>query len=153
MATSARHAKTTARRVADRGPLRLLAPAGLLARGLMYIVIGWIALRVAFGKSSQAADRSGALHALGGTPFGAVALWVLVIGFFGMALWQLSEALFGSPSGGQQAGTRCARSRRRRAAPGCWLSSRSAHHFRRVLVLRGPLGAGREIYVHNVRRI
>lgn len=106
MATRARHARTTARRVANRGPLRLLAPAGLLARGLMYIVVGWIALRIAFGKSSQQADRSGALHALGGTPFGAVALWVLVIGFFGMALWQLSEALLGSPSGGRQAGTR-----------------------------------------------
>jgi hypothetical protein len=72
----------------------------------MYIVIGWIAFQVAFGKSGQQADRSGALHALGGTPFSAVALWVLVIGFFGMALWQLSEALFGSPSGGQKASTR-----------------------------------------------
>jgi len=186
----------------------LLAPAGLLARGLMYIVIGWIALQVAFGKSGQQADRSGALHALGGTPFGAVALWVLVIGFFGMALWQLSEALFGSPSGGQQAGTRLralARgliygilgygvleyaigaggqqssdqqrvSRRGRghdaAAAGQGTRLRAAlargdagrplaagsrrdraHHFRRVLVLRGPLGAGRETYVHNVRRI
>ena len=97
VATRARHARTTARRAADRGPLRFLAPAGLLARGLMYVVIGWLAPQVAFGKSSQQADRSGALHALGGTPFGAVALWVLVIGFFGMALWQLSEALFGSP--------------------------------------------------------
>ena len=106
MVTRARHARTTVRRVADRGPLRFLAPAGLLARGFMYIVIGWIALQVAFGKSGQQADRSGALHALSGTPFGTVALWVLVIGFFGMALWQLSEALFGSPSGGQQAGTR-----------------------------------------------
>jgi len=108
----------------------------------MYIVIGWIALRVAFGKSSQAADRSGALHALGGTPFGAVALWVLVIGFFGMALWQLSEALFGSPSGGQQAGTRCARSRRRRAAPGCWLSSRSGSSFSACSRSVRPAGRG-----------
>src|SRR5215471_5067566 len=103
VATRARHARTTARRVADRGPLRFLAPAGLLARGLMYIVVGWIALQVAFGKSGQQADRSGALHALRGTPVGAVALWVLVIGFFGMALWQLSEALFGSPAAGHKA--------------------------------------------------
>ena len=72
----------------------------------MYVVIGWIALQVAFGKSGQQADRSGALHALGGTPFGAVALWVLVVGFFGMALWQLSEALFGSPAAGRKAGMR-----------------------------------------------
>ena len=72
----------------------------------MYVVIGWIALQVAFGKSGQQADRSGALHALGGTPFGTVALWVLVVGFFGMALWQLSEALFGSPAAGHKASMR-----------------------------------------------
>jgi hypothetical protein len=77
--------------------MRLLARAGFLARGLMYIVIGWIALLIAFGKTRQQADRTGALHELSGTPFGAVALWLLVVGFFGMALWRLSEALFGAP--------------------------------------------------------
>lgn len=77
--------------------MRFLASAGLLARGLMYIVIGWIALQIAFGNRRQQADRSGALHELTRTPFGAVALWALVIGFFGMALWRLSEALYGSP--------------------------------------------------------
>lgn len=106
MATRARHARTTARRAANRGPLRFLAPVGLLARGLLYIVVGWIALQIVFGKSGQQADRSGAMHALGRTPFGAVALWALVIGFFGMALWQLSEAIFGPPSAGRKVSTR-----------------------------------------------
>jgi hypothetical protein len=55
VATRARHARTTARRVADHGPLRFLAPAGLLARGLMYIVVDWITLQVAFGRSGQQA--------------------------------------------------------------------------------------------------
>lgn len=92
-----RYASTTAaRRAADSGAMRFLARAGFLARGLMYIVIGWIALQIAFRKSGQQADRTGALHALGGTPFGAAALWLLVVGFFGMALWRLSEALFGT---------------------------------------------------------
>jgi hypothetical protein len=76
--------------------MRYLARAGFLARGVMYIVIGWIAVLVAFRKSSQSADRTGALHELSGTPLGAVALWLLVAGFFGMALWRLSEALFGA---------------------------------------------------------
>jgi uncharacterized protein DUF1206 len=106
VATRARHARTTARRAANRGPLRFLAPAGLLARGLLYIVVGWIALQIVFGKSGQQADRSGAMHALGRTPFGTVALWALVIGFFAMALWQLSEAIFGPPSAGRQVSTR-----------------------------------------------
>ena len=74
--------------------LEFLGRAGFLARGLMYVVIGWIALQIAFGHTRQQADRTGALHALGGTPFGVVALWVLVVGFFGMTLWRLSEAIW-----------------------------------------------------------
>lgn len=92
------------RAAADSDELGMLARAGFLARGVMYIVIGWIALLIAFGKTSRRADSSGAVHALGTTPFGVIALWVLVIGFFGMALWRLAQALFGGH--GQRAGGR-----------------------------------------------
>jgi hypothetical protein len=77
--------------------MKYLARAGLLARGVMYAVIGWIALQIGFGKSRQLADRTGALHQLSSTPFGAAALWLLVAGFFGLTLWRLSEALYGVP--------------------------------------------------------
>jgi hypothetical protein len=87
--------------------MKFLARAGFAARGVMYIVIGWIALQVAFGKSGQQADRTGALHELSSTPFGTFALWLLVIGFFGMALWRLSEAIYGAAgSGGRKTSTR-----------------------------------------------
>ena len=36
--------------------------------------LGWIALQVAFGKSRQQADRTGALHELSSTPFGSFAM-------------------------------------------------------------------------------
>ncbi len=104
--TTARH---MGRRAADSTPMRYLARAGFLARGIMYIVIGWIALLIAFRKTSQQADRTGALHELSGTPFGAAALWLLVVGFFGMALWRLSEALYGGAgTGGRKASSRIA---------------------------------------------
>jgi hypothetical protein len=87
--------------------MRALARAGFLARGLMYIIIGWIAIEIAFGNTSQQADRTGALHALAKLPAGKVALWLLVVGFFGMALWRLSEALYGAPGAdGRKAKTR-----------------------------------------------
>lgn len=89
-----RRAAGQGRRAANSRWMGVLARAGFAARGLMYIVVGWIALQIAFGKSRQQADRTGALHELSGTPFGAVALWILVVGFFGMALWRLSVALF-----------------------------------------------------------
>jgi hypothetical protein len=71
----------------------------------MYIVIGWIALQIAFGHTRQQADRTGALHELSSTALGKVALWVLVVGFIGMTLWRLSEAIW--PAGeGRKAGQR-----------------------------------------------
>jgi len=76
--------------------MRFLARAGLAARGVMYVIIGWIAVQIAFGHSRQQADRTGALHSISSTPVGGVLLWLLVIGFIGMALWQLSEALYGA---------------------------------------------------------
>jgi len=76
--------------------MQFLARAGFLARGLMYVVIGWIAVEIAFGNNSQQADGTGAMHTLGQTAAGEVGLWVLVIGFFGMALWRLSEAVVGT---------------------------------------------------------
>lgn len=91
--------RTTARRATGNGALAFLGRAGFLARGIMYIVIGWIALQIAFGKSRQQADRTGALHAISATPVGEVALWVLVIGFFGMTLWRLSEAIWPTGDG------------------------------------------------------
>jgi type IV secretory pathway VirB2 component (pilin) len=84
----------------------MLGRAGFVARGIQYIVIGVIALQVAFGNNSQQADRTGALHELSSTPFGAVALWILVVGFFGMALWRLTEAAFGSRIDGNKTGKR-----------------------------------------------
>jgi len=92
-----RQAKSKGRQAADSPVVRFLARAGLVARGVMYVLIGWIAVQVAFGHSRQQADRTGALQAIGSTGVGAVILWLLVAGFAGMALWRLSEALYGSP--------------------------------------------------------
>jgi uncharacterized membrane protein len=88
------------------GALAFLGRAGFLARGIMYIVIGWIALQIAFGKTRQQADRTGALHELSSTPFGVAALWVLVVGFFGMALWRLAEAVWPPAAEGRKAAKR-----------------------------------------------
>jgi hypothetical protein len=98
---------SAARRTANSGgALALLGRAGFLARGIMYIVIGWIALQIAFGHSRQQADRTGALHELSSTPFGVVALWVLVVGFFGMALWRLAEAIWPPDAEGRKTAKR-----------------------------------------------
>jgi hypothetical protein len=73
-----------------------LARAGLAARGVMYGLIGLIAVEIALGNSRQQADRSGAVRLVAATPVGTVILWLLVIGFAGLTLWRLSEAAFGA---------------------------------------------------------
>jgi hypothetical protein len=86
-----------------------LAKGGLAARGLMYVLIGFIAVQIAVGSSHQQADRDGAVRLVAQTPFGSVVLWLLVVGFAGMTLWRLSEGIWGaSGADGRKASKRVA---------------------------------------------
>jgi uncharacterized protein DUF1206 len=93
----AREARYAARRAGNSRYVEWLARAGLAARGVIYGLIGILAIGIAFGNSGHKADQSGALRVLASTPLGALLLWLLVAGFIGLALWRLSEALFGGP--------------------------------------------------------
>jgi hypothetical protein len=96
----------SARRASNSQAAQLLARAGLTARGIIYLLIGWVAILVAFGQRSQHADQQGALQLLAGTPYGLISLWLLAIGFAGYALWRLSEAAYGVTGEGNGAGPR-----------------------------------------------
>jgi Domain of Unknown Function (DUF1206) len=97
---------TGARQAANSSAAHVLARAGLTARGVIYILIGWIAILVAVGRSAREADQEGALQLLAGKPYGLVSLWLLAIGFIGYALWRFSEAAFGVTGDGNAAGPR-----------------------------------------------
>jgi hypothetical protein len=84
----------------------VLARAGLVARGIIYVLIGWLAILIAADHSSQQADQQGALQLLAGKSYGLVTLVLLGIGFAGYALWRLSEAAFGVVGDGSDAGPR-----------------------------------------------
>lgn len=92
-----RDARYAAHRAGNSRYVDWLAKAGFAARGVMYVLIGILAVELAFGNASHKADQSGAVRLVGQTPFGGVLLWLLVIGFAGMALWRLSEAIYGGP--------------------------------------------------------
>jgi Domain of Unknown Function (DUF1206) len=92
---SATRATRRARRASRSPAAHILARAGLTARGVIYLLIGWVAVLVAIGHSSQEADQQGALQLLAGKPYGLVSLWLLGIGFAAYALWRLSEVAFG----------------------------------------------------------
>ena len=104
--TSTMRARSKARRASDSPAAHALARAGLTARGIIYILVGWIAVLVALGRSAREADQQGAIQLLASKPYGLVSLWLLGIGFVAYALWRLSEAAFGVTGEGNGAGPR-----------------------------------------------
>jgi hypothetical protein len=99
-------AKAGARRAARGRAAEVLARAGLTARGVIYLLIGLVAILIAVGQGGREADQAGALKLLASKPFGLVALWLLGLGFAAYALWRLSEAAFGVSGEGYGAGPR-----------------------------------------------
>jgi Domain of Unknown Function (DUF1206) len=81
-----------ARRPAAAGAINAFARLGFVVRGIAYIVIGVIAIMVALGFAKHSPDRTGAIEAIATKPFGYLLLWILVIGFLGMAVWRFVQA-------------------------------------------------------------
>jgi Domain of Unknown Function (DUF1206) len=90
-------AREAGRRAAGHPWFHRFSRAGLAARGLLYLLIGWLALLIALGHGGREADREGALRTVAAGPGGWVVLCLLAAGFAGLALWQLAEALYGRP--------------------------------------------------------
>jgi hypothetical protein len=86
--------KQAARRAEDSTLVERLGRVGLTARGVVWLVIGLLALQVALGGQAKA-DKSGALQAIAGKPFGELLLVVLVAGFLSYAVWQGLRAAVG----------------------------------------------------------
>ena len=72
-----------------------LSRAGFVARGLIYGVIGVLALRLAIGQGGRTTNQQGALHTVAHQPFGKVLLALLAVGLGGYALWRFARAAIG----------------------------------------------------------
>ena len=78
---------------------------GLAARGVVYLVVGALAARIAIGPDeSRPADKQGALQAVAHTGVGRLALVVLAVGFAGFALWRFAQAVQGENSKNRRRG-------------------------------------------------
>ena len=88
-------AARAARQAADSRWVERTARVGLAARGLVYVLIGILALQVAFVDRAERADQQGAFQTLAHNGFGKVILWVVILGFVGYGLWQATEAAWG----------------------------------------------------------
>lgn len=69
------------------------ALAGLVARGVLYVLLGLTAARLTAGASDERADSRGALHQFAGSTPGSVMLLLLVVGFAALALLNVHDAM------------------------------------------------------------
>jgi hypothetical protein len=88
-------AEATARQASGSEWIDHAARIGLVAYGVVHLVIAWLAIQLAFGDKEGSTDSSGAVQQLAEQPFGEAMVWALGIGMFLLALWQGLEAIFG----------------------------------------------------------
>jgi hypothetical protein len=72
-----------------------LARTGLVAHGVVFGVIGVLALKLALGSGGRATNQQGALETIARQPFGRVLLVIVAIGLAGYAFWRLVSAAIG----------------------------------------------------------
>src|SRR5260221_7309600 len=71
-----------------------LVRLGYVVRGLLYGVMGLLALQVALSRGGTLADSQGAIATVGTTPFGGILLIAILIGLIGYSLWGVIRAVF-----------------------------------------------------------
>lgn len=88
-------AQNTADRAGDHPALTTLARGGFIVLGILHILIGWIAVQIATGTTSEEASNSGALETIAQAPGGQIALWAAVLALAALALWRLTQLFTG----------------------------------------------------------
>jgi hypothetical protein len=84
----------SARQAGDSDALENLARVGLIAYGVVHLLVAWLALQLAWGGGSgESADQSGAMSTVAESPVGKPLLWVIAIGLIALAVWQAAEVL------------------------------------------------------------
>jgi hypothetical protein len=81
-----------------------LARAGFATRGVVYVIVGVLAIKLALGSGGTSASQQGAMRAIAAQPFGKMLLILVAIGLGGYALWRLVRGLLGHGPEGSDSG-------------------------------------------------
>ncbi len=77
----------------------------LVTQGVLYMIVGLLAVAVARGDHGAEASQTGALEAIARQPFGRIALVVVTLGLLAHAAWRGWLAVAGEPGGDDDAGS------------------------------------------------
>jgi Domain of Unknown Function (DUF1206) len=89
------------RRAGKSRSVEVLGRVGLVAKGVLYAVVGILAIKVALGGREESPDKQGALRTIGEQQFGKGLLVLLAVGLAGYALWRLAQAILDRDSEGE----------------------------------------------------
>src|SRR5918995_6556344 len=87
-----REAQRKGEDVAQRPQFEWLARAGLVSRGVIYAIIGVLAIKLALGDGGKTTNQKGALQTIVEQPFGKALLILMAVGPAGYAIWRLVRA-------------------------------------------------------------
>lgn len=73
--------------------IRRFSRVGYMAKGIVYMIIGALALLAAFGPGGNTTGTTGAVEYVSTMPFGKLLLWIIGIGLFGYIIWNLIKAI------------------------------------------------------------
>lgn len=73
--------------------VRRFSRVGYMTKGLVYMIIGILALLAAFGTGGETTGTTGAVESISTMPFGKLLLWIIGIGLFGYITWNLIKAI------------------------------------------------------------
>lgn len=88
-------AQSNASRVQHSRLLEILTRTGFIGYGVVHLLFAWLAAQIAFGRSSDDGDQSGAMRTLADQPLGKFLVIAVGVGLLAMAIWQALVAAFG----------------------------------------------------------
>lgn len=86
-----------------REGLEKLARAGYITKGVVYAIVGMLALQVAAGSRGKLEDSRGAILTIAEQPFGRLLLVLTTIGLAGYVFWRFVQALWDVDNKGNDA--------------------------------------------------
>jgi hypothetical protein len=87
-------AKSSVRQAAANPWVERLARLGFVVRGVLYVIIGALALQLALGAGGATATPKSAIDLIGRQPLGQFLLIIVALGLTGYALWGFIRAIF-----------------------------------------------------------
>src|SRR5215212_4593255 len=74
--------------------------AGYVAYGVVYLLVGVLAMQAAFGGGAEAAGQQGALRSILVAPLGRVLLCIIALGLLSYTAWRLYQGVMGPEDAG-----------------------------------------------------